>query len=123
MTTLVLPLSLVELRVVEAIRLKHDDLVVTFIVLVLRVARDPALRGDLARAFRRVLMLIVITVVLVVLIATSWLAVNALRRLTLGETTRDSALAEITAIGQVLESHLTRLRVHSAGIAASSVDD
>lgn len=45
-----------ELRVVEAIRLEHDDLVLVALVVhlvgILRVIRDPALRSDLAWPLR-----------------------------------------------------------------------
>lgn len=50
MLMLVILLSLVKLRVVKAVRFKHDNLVIALIILILGMVRDATLRSDLTRA-------------------------------------------------------------------------
>ena len=50
MLMLVILLSLVKLRVVKAVRFKHDNLVIALIILILGMIRDATLRSDLTRA-------------------------------------------------------------------------
>jgi len=40
-----------ELRIFKAVRFEHHDLVLTFVILVVCVVRDPSLRRNLARSF------------------------------------------------------------------------
>lgn len=94
-------ISTLELRVVQAIRLKHHDLIVALIVLVLRVVSDSALGRDLARPFRWVQIVLVLILVVCILVFVLILSLHFLanhRRFALGEAASDSAWAEITAI-------------------------
>ena len=128
-----LPGLQLHLRVVEAVglSLEHDDLVVALLARVLRVVRDSAFRGDLARSLRRVQLSVVnvaapsataVVLMLVVVveprpgsIVASFAGV-ALRRvplrgLPLREAARDAAGAEVGPVWQVLEALGQCLRV------------
>jgi hypothetical protein len=87
------------------------------------VVSDSALGSDLARSFRWIQIVLVLILVVCILVFVLILALHFLAnhwRLALGEAASDSAWAEVTAIWQVLESHLSLLRIVSAAVAAAS---
>ena len=58
--------------------------------------------------------------VLVVLVDVTWLTLG---RLTLRETTGDTAWTEITSIGQILEAHLAWLRIGNTSLTTPRVNN
>ena len=117
------------LRIVEAVRLKHDDLVVALVTWVLCVVRDPTLGHDLAWARRRVHIVICLVIIgvhlvarcLVLVLVVVRLLMLALRRLAFRDTAGYSTGTEIAPIWQVLEAHLgTRLGIVSIADLATS---
>lgn len=116
-----------KLRIVKSIRFKHHDMVLAFVILIVCVVRDPALRHNLAWSFGRIhvvgqevgLNILVPTLILVISLA--W---ESLGGLAFREATCNSTWAEIAPIWQVLETHRSRDSVYSTGIvAATGIDD
>ena len=109
-----------ELRIIEAIRLKHDDLVIACIVRVFVLIRDSAFRGDVTGTLHLSMTLIVRTEILLLFDLVAGARALPRRRLTLREATCNAAGAEVTAVRQVLEAHLGRLVGIIAATRASS---